>query len=94
MRRVDLCTWVADEPRADAAHPFDEGRATRMRNPCVDCGEPEPQDERFICKGCNEISLDMLEANRARFAKLRAAGVSRAMANAIIIARLDNKLVH
>lgn len=43
-----------------------------------------------ICDTCFEIVCDTVEANRRRFQKLRAANVSRAMANRIMVERASN----
>lgn len=55
---------------------------------CIRCA----QRDGSHCDPCFEITCDTVEANRVRFNKLISAGVDRAMANRIMIARNNDEL--
>lgn len=57
-------------------------------NMCAPVGDKQPG---ILCDPCFEIACDIAEANRRRFQKLLSAGVSRKMANEIMIARIDGE---
>lgn len=65
---------------------------TNREKHCVQCAPPEERWPGYICDPCFEIACDIAEANRRRFQKLLSAGVSRRMANEIMIRRIDREL--
>lgn len=59
------------------------------------CNMCAPADDKLpgiLCDPCFEIACDIAESNRRKFQKLLSAGVSRRMANEIMIRRIDGEL--
>jgi len=59
---------------------------------CIKCGLLEYRTPGVLCDSCFEIACDQFAADQIKFRKLISAGVSRRMANEIMIARIENGL--